>query len=356
MGKWRAMETTGIRELVGLRKRPSSRRSVGFAALLSLAVSAVVVATPPAARVAAQTTSPIETVDDLYAAVAAGSTPIVLAATTFLLDEPLVITADDTQIVGAAQPVSYDALTGAVTAGAATLIDAAGSGQAIVVEADGVEISGVAITGGDAGSKGSGGAIEVARNTTGFVLSDSTIVANTAGEGAGVFVERNATGTIERSTFVGNDTAGKGGGLRIVGSVDVVNSTFADNNAQSGGAMSVAGAATVSYSTFVDNTSNNSKGGGVDRNGGTLVVTGSILTQANQQTSDGSDCSGTPDLVGVNYVGNDQGCNPGSGTLTRATVGPLAIEALADNGGPTQTIAQLEGSPGVDITGLTNCL
>ena len=58
----------------------------------------------------------------------------------------------------------------------------------------------------------------------------------------------------------------------------------------------------------------------------------------------------------MNYVGNDQGCNPGPDTLTRATDGPLDLGSLASNGGPTQTIAQLDGSVGVDIDGLTECL
>lgn len=108
--------------------------------------------------------------------------------------------------------------------------------------------------------------------------------------------------------------------------------------------MSVAGTADVSFSTFVDNTSNNSSGGGLDRNGGSVTATNSILTNANQGASDGSDCSGTPDLVGVNVVGNAQGCNPGPDVI----VGQALLGPLVNNGGATPTIALLEGSVGVD--------
>ena len=131
------------------------------------------------------------------------------------------------------------------------------------------------------------------------------------------------------------------------GTLSVVASTFTDNGAQAGGAMSVSGSAAISYSTFVDNSSNNSKGGGVDRNGGTVFVTGSILTNSIQQDSSGTDCSGNPNLVGPNFVGNDQGCQPGPETLLGRD-GKVALAGLANNGGATQTMA-LRPGPGVDI-------
>lgn len=149
---------------------------------------------------------------------------------------------------------------------------------------------------------------------------------------------------IDRSTISANAASRKGGGLRVDGSVAVLNSTFTANSAQSGGAISVAGSADVSFSTLVDNTSNNSSGGGLDRNGGSVTVTNLILTNANQGSSDGSDCSGTPDLVGVNVIGNAQGCNPGADVI----VGQALLGPLANNGGATPTIALLEASVGVD--------
>ena len=341
-----------------------SRLAAGGAALFGLVVAAVVVGASAPTNAQEATTAVVRVTGDaddgsgvcgplpdgvpgcstLRAAVSVANsasepTTVEIGSGTYELTQgPLVITGANTRLVGAGEPVSFAG--GLVVAGDATLIDANGAGQGIVVDAANVSISGVAITGA-AGARKSGGGIVVRRNVNGFVLSDSTIVDNRGDEGAGVAIDRNASGLIERSTFVGNAATNKGGGLRVDGTVDVVNSTFTDNTAQSGGAISVAGTAAISYSTFVDNTSNNSKGGGVDRDGGDLAITGSILTQAQQSGSDGSDCSGTPDLIGVNYVGNDQGCNPGPETLTRAAVGSLAIEPLADNGGPTQTIEQL---------------
>ena len=278
-----------------------------------------------------------------------GPTIVSIPAGTYkLLNGPLTLSDNGTELVGVGRPVPA---SGVNPENAATVIDAGGLSQAIVVNAQNVVISGLAVTGGNAGRR-TGGAILVQAKGSGFILSDSTIVNNKATEGGGIDVSKGVANVlIERSTFVGNVAdKGKGGGLRVSGSVDIVNSTFTDNTAQSGGAVSVAGTATISYSTFVDNNSNNSKGGGVDRNGGTLYITGSILTQALQSGSDGSDCSGTPALVGVNFVGNAQGCNPGPDTLTRALNGAIGLDpkGLVSNGGATQTIA-LSGAVGVDV-------
>ena len=296
-----------------------SRLAAGGAALFGLVVAAVVVGASAPTNAQEATTAVVRVTGDaddgsgvcgplpdgvpgcstLRAAVSVANSaseptaPVEIGSGTYELTQgPLVITGANTRLVGAGEPVSF--VGGLVVAGDATLIDANGAGQGIVVDAANVSISGVAITGA-AGARKSGGGIVVRRNVNGFVLSDSTIVGNEASSGAGVAVDKGATGVlIERSTFVGNVASGKGGGLRVDGSTSIVNSTFTDNSAQSGGAISVAGTAAISFSTFVDNTSNNSKGGGVDRNGGDLYITGSILTQALQSGSDGSDCWGPP--------------------------------------------------------------
>ena len=232
-------------------------------------------------------------------------------------------------------------ITGAAGQGsAATVIDANNASRVFDVQSTGVTISGVTITGGNVNQTGAG--IRVAQNSE-LTLTDSLLAVNSGRDGGGLFI--GGTATIENSAFVANTASRKGGGIRVTGSVTVVNSTFTANIAQSGGAMSVAGTAEISFSTLVDNTSNNSKGGGLDRNGGTVTVTNSILTSANQGSTDGSDCSGTPDLIGVNIVGNAQGCNPDEGVI----VGQALLGAIANNGGPTPTIALLDTSIGIDI-------
>ena len=69
-----------------------------------------------------------------------------------------------------------------------------------------------------------------------------------------------------------------------------------------------------------------------------------------------SDCSGTPDLIGLNLVSNDSGCNPVGPILVAESdgVGPLNLGLLRDNGGPTETVAVLDGSAALDAVALTS--
>ncbi|MDW3213051.1 MAG: choice-of-anchor Q domain-containing protein [Ilumatobacteraceae bacterium] len=254
-----------------------------------------------------------------------GST-VRLGPAVYRLDKSITITGAGTSVIGAS-------VSGGGRASDHT-IDAAGK-QGIIVDADDVTIRGVTITG--AGRPNvSGGAIAVTETSQRFHLASSSIENNTAREGAGVYVAGSAT--ISGSTFVSNQVGRKGGAIRVDGTLELVNSTFNENTAQSGGAISVAGTASISYSTFVDNTSNNQKGGGVDSNGGNVYVTGSVLTRANQQSADGSDCSGNPDLIGPNFVGNAQGCQPTPATLVGTVDGPAGVGTLGDFGGPTLTM------------------
>ena len=124
-----------------------------------------------------------------------------------------------------------------------------------------------------------------------------------------------------------------------------------------GGAIAVwsLGKGAISYSTFVDNTSYGRLGGGVDRYSGSLVVTGSVLTASGATAKTGSDCSNGPKLVGLNFVGNATDCVlAGTPPLTATAPGPMTLGALANNGGPTQTIAPAGGSVGLDVN-VTEC-
>ena len=115
------------------------------------------------------------------------------------------------------------------------------------------------------------------------------------------------------------------------------------------------GKGAISYSTFVDNTSFGRLGGGVDRYSGTLVVTGSILTSTGAGAKTGSDCSNGPKLIGLNFVGNATDCVlAGTPPLTVTSPGPMTLGVLANNGGPTQTIAPAGGSVGLDVN-VTEC-
>ena len=277
---------------------------------------------------------------------ASPGTTITLPAGVYSLTKgPIAVSGAGTKIVGAASPVGASP----------TLINAGGK-RGFDVGAKNVVFSGIAITNGNGGLTG-GGAIAVNPTATGFVLSDSTIFGNVGSVGGGVEVYGSAL--IERSTFTGNSAVIKGGAIHASGIVEVVNSTFTGNSGGRGGAIAIwaLGKGAISYSTFVDNTSCGRLGGGVDRYSGSLVVTGSVLTATGTGAKTGSDCSNGPKLVGVNFVGNAADCSVIAGTpppLTATSPGPMTLGALANNGGPTQTIAPAGGSVGLDVS-LTEC-
>src|SRR6478735_644083 len=357
---------SGYRRSRGDRPRHGSSKVGAFGVIVALVATAVVSSTAGTASAIVAPPTPIlvtglgdgtgtcavaqptTTCTTLRAAVARassvpGTTITVPAGVYSLTKGPIAVNGAGTKIVGAASPV-----------GATPTLVNAGGKRGFDVNAKSVTFSGVAITNGNGGLTG-GGAIAVNATATGFVLSDSTIFGNVGNVGGGV--EVFGTALIERSTFSGNSAVIKGGGIHASGTVEVVNSTFTGNTGGRGGAIAVwsLGKGAISYSTFVDNTSYGRLGGGVDRYSGTLVVTGSILTSTGATAKTGSDCSNGPKLVGLNFVGNATDCVlTGTPPLTATSPGPMTLGALANNGGPTQTIAPAGGSVGLDVN-VTEC-
>ncbi len=75
------------------------------------------------------------------------------------------------------------------------------------------------------------------------------------------------------------------------------------------------------------------------------IIGGNLRTNG----SPASDCSGTPQLTGLNLVSNSSGCNP----VGPVFVAPPLVGPLADNGGPTRTMAVLDGSKALDTVAVT---
>jgi hypothetical protein len=271
----------------------------------------------------------------LTAAIAAGPLP----PGVYEIADSLSLTADQTVV--AEQP-------------GRTIIRLTGLRKSVInVTGPRVTINGITITGGS-NTNSSGGGINVARGAS-LTLVDSTITGNVARDGGGIYNAGSLT--IQRSTIDNNRADRKGGGLRDDGTTTIVNSTFVANVASQGGAISTAGSSTITHATIVRNQSTSSSSAGVDRNGGTVQVRYSIIG-ANTRTngSPASDCSGTPELIGLNLVSDASGCNPVGPVLVADTdgVGPLNLGLLTDNGGPTRTVALLDGSAALDVVGLTS--
>ena len=198
-------------------------------------------------------------------------------------------------------------------------------------------ISGNFATSANRGYSGGGGVF--ANRGSNVTISSSTISDNFAGFGGGIFVDGPVTvinSTISRnnSTIPRNLFAVGGGGIYSTGAVTVNNSTISGNSAEFGGGI---------YSDYAPTIRNSIVAGNVGLKGpygsdgpdlytfGTPTVTNSLIGD-NSGTGLMPAPVGAPDING-NFIGT-----------AAAPINPR-LGPLADNGGPTQTMALLPGSP-----------
>jgi CSLREA domain-containing protein len=190
-------------------------------------------------------------------------------------------------------------------------------------------------------ARGDGGAI---RNEGTLEVNNSTFSQNIAtGNAGGAIANRSSgTATVSNSTLSGN-SASRGGAMSNQGTLEVNNSTFSDNRATNGGGVwnSSSQTLTVTNSTFSGNSAD--AGGGIFNEFDTLTLKNTIVANS----PSGGDCFARPSDpitdAGYNLV-EDGSC------ITDATSfsGDPLLGDLADNGGPTQTMALQDGSPAID--------
>ncbi len=211
------------------------------------------------------------------------------------------------------------------------------------------------------------------------LITGSTIEGNSAGVGGGIFLwgasltitnsaiaENSATASGSSFTTIGGSYMVGGGGILELGrsgggSAKVTDCTIADNSAQffGGGILVPSGALTITSSTIAGNQIENvydvfvgpAAGGGLYDS--TYVPGGGALLD-NTIVADNTDLNGPDDIAGnavspasaYNLVGVDL-----TGSLTNGMNGNQVgvtnpgLGTLADNGGPTETMALLPGSP-----------
>jgi hypothetical protein len=211
-----------------------------------------------------------------------------------------------------------------------------------------------------------------------LTVSNSTLSGNSAGFGGGILNYPNSTLTVGNGTLSNNSATSGGGGIyNIAGTVTVSKSTLAGNGG--GGISNMAGTVTVSDSTVADNAFgsifnwasvadhatfmllnstivNNAAGAGVPldayyEGGGTgesTIRLGNTIVVGNGRY---------PNLLQSRYgsfvsLGHNLSSDDGSGFLTGpgdlTNTDPL-LGPLQDNGGPTQTMALLPGSPALNV-------
>src|SRR5688572_23024288 len=177
----------------------------------------------------------------------------------------------------------------------------------------------------------------------------------------GAIFHGNGSLGIAGSTFIGNRAVGTnstsglggaigGGYLGQSGPVGITNCTFFGNSGTGGGAILITcsganGPVTILNSTFVSNTNgalSYCNGFGPNK----MTIKSTILAYNN-----GPNCTGVDD--GGHNISSDS-----SGGFTHPfsleNIDPL-LGPLANNGGPTLTLALLATSPAIDASGPTDC-
>ncbi|MGP0069832.1 MAG: beta strand repeat-containing protein [Isosphaeraceae bacterium] len=205
-----------------------------------------------------------------------------------------------------------------------------------------------------------GGGID---NTGILTVASSTFTANSSDYGGGLGNE-SGTATIDRSTFLDNSAYGGGGLNNSYGAtITITNSTIAGNSAYNGGGIADTGTLTAINDTVAYNqiVGNSGSGGGLDAYDGTDTLYDTIVAL----NTDGPAGGPADDIALYTYEGTIGGTispssaynligTGGSGGLTNGQDGNQVgisdpgLGPLADNGGPTQTIALLAGSPAID--------
>jgi hypothetical protein len=189
-----------------------------------------------------------------------------------------------------------------------------------------------------------------------LTVTNSTFSDNSAYSGGGGITNDSGTLTVTNSTFSGN-SAGivGGGGIWNNATLTITNSTFSGNSvgATYGGCGGIFNSATltITNSTFSGNSATLAGVGAIDNYSGTLTVTNTIVADS----TSGGNCSG-PITDGGHNIDDGTTCGFSSATRSLSNTNPLRdLAGLANNGGPTQTIALEAGSPAINAGDETVC-
>jgi hypothetical protein len=220
---------------------------------------------------------------------------------------------------------------------------------------------------GNSGQFSGGG---ISNSDTGIVnVTNSTISDNSARLGGGI--DNNSSGTVNvtNSTISGNRvTRGRAGGIGNFGTgiVNLTNSTLSGNRAfeSDGGGIGNFSTGTMKVTNTTVSGNEATAGGGIFDNSMGLVSVKSCIIGLNTAFQ-GPDVFGSFNTQGFNLVGKIDGAagfnaiTDQKGTIASPLDPKLNPAGLQDNGGPTQTIALLCGSPANDkgsSAGLTGSL
>jgi len=206
------------------------------------------------------------------------------------------------------------------------------------------------------GNFGYGGAIYNCPGST-MTIINTTFIKNSAENGGAIC--NGGRLTINNSTFSENIARHRrGGGIRNYGILTINNSTFSGNRAAHGigGAIhngqlfGATGMLVLNNSTVSGNSVGEGQGGGIfNLNGATAILQNNIIA-----SNTGGNCYGEHSVTSNGYnLSSDGTCkfrSVGDLNNTDANLGRLRY-----NGGPTQTMALLQGSPAIDSGNPNGC-
>ncbi len=195
-------------------------------------------------------------------------------------------------------------------------------------------------------------------NTATIVLS--TLSGNQA-TASGGGVENGGKLVLTHSAVTGN-TAQNGGGIHNVGNLDLTDATIAKNTArQRGGGIgneassdTLKGALKINGVTIAGNTAGEGLGGTAAGGGianhkpATTKIANSLIAGNRDMGGQAPDCLGKLLSAGYNLVQHPAGCKIRGIDTGIITDKDPQLGPLASNGGPTQTMALLAGSPAID--------
>lgn len=198
------------------------------------------------------------------------------------------------------------------------------------LEGTGATISSTTFVGNDMAGSPGGGTGSVYHEGVPLLLAGSTFSNNSTGQHAGgLFLGGGSDAKIENCTFDGNTTPGNAGALWAGnGSVDVESCTFANSSADYGPVIFKGQSGTVKLTNviFANNTTENQFSALACHE--TFEDGGGVIQWPAKKKS-GSD---------------DKPCT------ASAVFADPELAALADNGGPTRTLALVAGSPAIDVS------
>ena len=229
-----------------------------------------------------------------------------------------------------------------------------------------VVISGLTLTNGHSvgsGNDGAGGAIFAG---SGGLALDSCQISNNVSDtfGGAIAVFHSNPVNISNSTISGNTANSPGtggGGISNGGTLNLVNSTVSGNSAPNAVPAGGGGGGIINFGTFtaVNSTITGNRvsaavgGGGIDARGTESLRNTIVAGNFKGTGSTASDIeNGTIDTASNNLIGDattSGGMTNGTnGNIVGVAVNTVLNATLANNGGPTQTHALLNGSPAIN--------